>query len=328
MKKTILITVIAIALAMSGCEAIFGSPATSTPIPTYTPAPTYTPLPTYTPFPQPTQPPAPSATLVPLESPTVAVLGVTPTDSSGGMQATIFADSWVRAGPGTIYGHVSHVSSGETVIVLGRNHQGDWFQVRTSSGAQGWVRNTQFAQPWPDARQLSEVKDYPTPSVTLTPTKPGPAPTSKPGTQTGTQGPVSTASASSGFNFSLAPGGGQVCMLVNPWQVVPPVQFTDLVKGIPPWKASDSTQQGLIVYMLDTSGLPSGLSASIQGNILPNSCTSKCDFVTFTLCASASASLAPGKYSNPVTLKFSAWDPVSFNPIVVSGIPTVFNVGQ
>lgn len=330
MKKLTLFTVLAMALTVSGCEAIFGSPETPTPIATYTPAPTYTSLPTYTPFPSPTQPPEATATLVPLESPTAAVFGVTPTAASEGMQATLLNSSFVREGPGLFYKPLTHVDAGETVLVLGRDHEGFWLQVRNSAGQQGWVRLTQFVQPI-DVRQIAEVKNIPTPSVTVT-IKPGSASTRAPVTGTpgtpsaGTQVTVSTSSGPSDMTINLTRGGGAVCLLINPWYIDQPIEFKDMVKGISPWKAGESTQSGTIVYYFDASALPSGVSANIQGNVLPNTCTSMCNLVTFTLCASASASAAPGKVNNPVFLEFGPYDPVSFNYSIKSGLQPILNI--
>lgn len=328
MKKLTLIAVLGLALTVSGCEAIFGSSDTPTPIATYTPAPTYTPLPTYTPFPSPTQPAEPTATLIPLESPTAAVSGVTPTLGVGGggeMTATILNASWVREGPDQTYVQVSHVDAGEVVVVLGRDHNGFWLKIRNSVGKEGWVRLTQFVQPI-DVRQIPEVKDIPTPSITVTvkatSTKSGAAPTTP--LPAGTQ--PTTSASSSGTTFNLTRGGGQVCSLVNPWYVNPAVAFKDLSKGILPYKPGDGSQIGTTVFELDTSQLPSGLTASIQGNIYGNTCTSTCNLLTFTLCASASSSLAPGKYDKPVILLFGPYDVSNFNQSSSSGIPTLFNV--
>lgn len=323
MKKLTLITVLALALTVSGCEAIFGSPETPTPIATYTPAPTYTPLPTYTPFPSPTQPPEPSATLVPLASPTV--FGVTPTDAGAGASgttATVLNSSFVREGPGLYYKPVSHVDAGETVLVLGRDHEGFWLKIRNSAGQEGWVRLTQFVQPI-DVRQIPESKDIPTPSVTVT-VKPGTSATKAP--VTGTPGTQTAPTTSSGLNFNLTHGGGQVCSLVSPWYVAQAVAFKDWTVGILPYKPGDGSQIGTTVFMVDTSQLPSGITASIQGNILGNSCTSACNLLTFTLCASASASVAPGRYDKPVILEFGPYDVSTFNSSSVSGVPTVFTV--
>jgi hypothetical protein len=98
-------------------------------------------------------------------------------------------------------------------------------------------------------------------------------------------------------------------------------------KGVPAFKPSDSTQNGKLVFMLDTTGVPSGVTVSVQGNILGNSCISMCDQVTFTLCAGASLSAAAGKYDAPVILRFGSQDGVSFGESSHSGVPTVFIVG-
>src|SRR5262245_33892913 len=132
MKKLTVILLLVMALTLSGCEAIFGAAETPTPIATYTPAPTYTPLPTYTPFPSPTTPPEPTATLVPLESPTSSVFGVTPTAAVGGgsgTTASLLNSSFVREGPGLYYKPLTHVDAGETVLVLGRDHDGFWLKI-------------------------------------------------------------------------------------------------------------------------------------------------------------------------------------------------------
>lgn len=323
MKKLILTIAVGLALTLSGCEAIFGTAATPTQQPTYTPAPTYTQLPTYTPFPSPTQPPVPTATLVPLESPTLAVFGVTPTTSQG-LQATLLNFSYVREGPGTFYKPVTHVEAGETVLVLGRDHDGFWLKIRNAAGQEGWVRLTQFQGPI-DVRQIEEIKEIPTASVTVT-VKGGT--TATPGGTVTTSVPSQATASSTGFTFNLKAGGGQQCLSIPAWYVVQAIPFSDQTKGIPLYKASDSSLDGQVVYQLDTTSAPSGISVVIQGNIFGVNCTSACTNVRFTLCASASASVASGSYSKPVVLQFGTDDNGGFNLFATSGIPTVFNVSQ
>ena len=326
MKKLTLITVLVLALTVSGCESIFGSAETPTSVATYTPAPTYTSLPTYTPFPSPTEPAEATATLVPLQSPTAAVSGVTPTDSgaaAGEMTATILNASWVREGPDLTYVQVSHVDAGETVVVLGRDHNGFWLKIRNSVGKEGWVRLTQFVQPI-DVRQIPEVTDIPTPSVTVTvratSTKPGVPPSTPNGT------PATVVASASGMTFNLIHGGGPVCSLIGPWYISQAVPIKDMSIGLLPYKPGDQSQVGTTVFELDTSQLPAGLTANIQGNINGNSCTSTCNLVTFTLCATASASLTPGSYNKPVILQFGPYNVNNFLYTSTSGVPTVFNV--
>lgn len=60
----------------------------------------------------------------------------------------------LRAGPGLDYAVLMGVDSGAEVIVLGRNEGADWLQIRTASGALGWmaamyVRTGQAAKSYP-----------------------------------------------------------------------------------------------------------------------------------------------------------------------------------
>lgn len=45
----------------------------------------------------------------------------------------------LREGPGTSYGVISVLPSGQRLTILGKSGGGDWDQVRTSGGASGWV---------------------------------------------------------------------------------------------------------------------------------------------------------------------------------------------
>lgn len=74
----------------------------------------------------------------------------------------------VRSGPGTGFTVVASLNQNDSVDVLGKTPAGDWWQVRTASGANGWV----FAQLFTltgDIGAVAVAADIPTPPATATP---------------------------------------------------------------------------------------------------------------------------------------------------------------
>lgn len=127
--------------------------ATPTPSPTPSPAATATPIPTATPnasataaafqqqielavaatlTAQPTAVPQPPIGALGGGAQNVAMLGVVDGGPEGGLVN-------LRSGPGTNSGVLLGVNTGEEVLVLGRNQNGSWLQVRIANGTQGWM---------------------------------------------------------------------------------------------------------------------------------------------------------------------------------------------
>lgn len=96
-------------------------PSTAVSLATATPPHTATPVVTATPVPALTTSPSP-----PLSSP----------------QATVLQAVNLRTGPGQEYDTIRLMPVGESLALLARSQQGDWLQVVTSDGANGWA----FAQ--------------------------------------------------------------------------------------------------------------------------------------------------------------------------------------
>ncbi|NOX60537.1 MAG: SH3 domain-containing protein [Chloroflexi bacterium] len=101
-------------------------------LPTNTPYLPYTPLPTFTATPTATQTP----TLTPTSTPT-ATLTPTPAPTLAAQVGPVLA--YLRSGPGTHYEPTIILGESEPIILLGRTADGQWLQVRTLNGDEGWV---------------------------------------------------------------------------------------------------------------------------------------------------------------------------------------------
>jgi len=199
--------------------------------------------------------------------------------------------------------------------------------VRVPSGKEGWIRQDKLSEL--NLGSIPIAPDIPTPSITDTP---------KPSTQTpsGTAAPGATAAAptsasTSEILFSLSRGGGEQCKAVTWWYVLSPVLLTDPTKdGIVPFDKSNTSLNGKGVFQLVTTGVPSGIAVRVQGDVLGLQChptQHTCQYVSFTLCASAGAGVSSSKYSVPVIMRFGIQDQNGLlNSTVDSGVPTVFNV--
>ncbi|MBC7872111.1 MAG: SH3 domain-containing protein, partial [Chitinophagaceae bacterium] len=95
---------------------------TATPIISRTPLPTFTPIPSETPI-----PPTPSNTLEPTATP--PIIGII-----NSLQSVN-----VRAGPSTADDAILALNPGTGVEVLGTNIEGNWYNIRTEEGDEGWV---------------------------------------------------------------------------------------------------------------------------------------------------------------------------------------------
>lgn len=92
--------------------------------------PRETPVPTFTAFPATLTP-----TPYPTPTPTMALPTTTPSPD-----AVVKADVLnLRAGPGTDYDVVGQVRDGDTLVITGRTSAGDWLEVITPNGSEGWV---------------------------------------------------------------------------------------------------------------------------------------------------------------------------------------------
>jgi uncharacterized protein YraI len=84
---------------------------------------------------------APAA--APVEATTVATPTIAPTEAPTPTPQPAMAKASdiinVRSGPGTEYDLAGALQKDERVQIIGKNPQGDWWQVQLSTGAQGWV---------------------------------------------------------------------------------------------------------------------------------------------------------------------------------------------
>ena len=106
------------------------APAIMTPRPTFTPIPptATSPPPTATPAP-PTATPAP-----PTASPASTDTPASEADAVVDVEVLNF-----RAGPGTNYDVIGELKQGDSLLVTAKNPEGDWLEVSTADGAEGWV---------------------------------------------------------------------------------------------------------------------------------------------------------------------------------------------
>jgi hypothetical protein len=233
----------------------------------------------------------------------------------------------LRAGPAQTFKEVTKVPAGTEVVIQGRNNPAEgfvWLFVRVPSGKEGWIRETQFSGL--NLASIPVAPEIPTPSITDTP-RPGstaaPAGTAAPG--------GAPTSASTGeILFSLSRGGGEQCQAVNWWYVLTPVLLTDPTKtGIAPFDKGDTSLNGKGVFQLITTGVPSGVTVKVRDEVTGLQChptLHTCQYVSFTLCASAGSAVSASKYSTPVILRFGKQEESGMTSTVESGIPTVFNV--
>jgi uncharacterized protein YraI len=82
---------------------------------------------------------AASAPAAVAQTPVPVTATPTPTPMPAGPYATIQTVTNVRTGPGTSYGIISTLQTGEQVALTGRNTPGDWWQVCCVAGHSGWI---------------------------------------------------------------------------------------------------------------------------------------------------------------------------------------------
>ncbi|MEZ4864079.1 MAG: SH3 domain-containing protein [Caldilineaceae bacterium] len=148
-STSLLIWLTALLLTLSGCGfsfGVFGPETTPTPTPDSRRAsvPTFTPTPVVPPTAVPTAaPPEPTATPMPVEpSPTpTADTPPTPTPAPAA-KLTVNAGVGVvnvRNGPGTNYGIAGTADAGQAFDLIGKNPEGDWWQICCVNGQESWI---------------------------------------------------------------------------------------------------------------------------------------------------------------------------------------------
>jgi uncharacterized protein YraI len=106
---------------------------------------------------------------------TAGVTTTAPVTAAPAARLTIIEDLVnVRLGPGTDYGLAGETTSGQSFDVIGKNQQGDWWQICCVNGQQVWV----FGQLTraENAENVSVVTDLPPKPVAQAPAAPQPAP--------------------------------------------------------------------------------------------------------------------------------------------------------
>lgn len=160
---------------------LFTPTPTRLPIAAVTPSLTPTPIATSTPTPSPTPIFTFTLTPTPPPSPTAA-----PTFTPGPAWGILTAALPVYSGPGTTYPPVGNIANGTEVQVVGRNLNGDWWQIEWPGGS-GWV-DANFVEVEGQAiAVLPPVTPSPPPLFTPTPTN---TPTPVPPTPTITNTPT------------------------------------------------------------------------------------------------------------------------------------------
>jgi hypothetical protein len=152
-------------------------PANSQPTrtPTKTRTPTPEPTDTTTPTKMPTKTATPTKTPTPTETPTPEVV-------------VKLTSVNVRSGPGTSYPIIGVARQGESLIVLGRNHDGSWFKVELADGSEGWIAASVVDFDF-DPEDIPVEQNIPTP--------PPQEPTAQPGT------PGNVSAGETGIEYSV-----------------------------------------------------------------------------------------------------------------------------
>ncbi|RIK44895.1 MAG: hypothetical protein DCC55_00755 [Chloroflexi bacterium] len=178
--------------AASGCGLLIGTGPEPTPVPVdirqLVPTFTATPVEIATPTPTETVAP-PVADLPPTEAPDSPAVEEEPAEvatpeptatPSPQAQLTITQDQVnVRLGPGTEYGLAGEATRGQSFEIIGKNQQGDWWQICCINGQQVWI----FGQlaTVADAEAVPVVTDLPAQPVAQAPTlAPQPQPQEQP----------------------------------------------------------------------------------------------------------------------------------------------------
>jgi uncharacterized protein YraI len=75
----------------------------------------------------------------------------------------------LRAGPGTDFNLVGSLAPSESATIIGKNDAGDWWQIRTAGGTEGWVFN-ELGTTSGAVDQIAVALNIPTPPPTVAPT--------------------------------------------------------------------------------------------------------------------------------------------------------------
>jgi hypothetical protein len=176
---------------LGGCGSFFGGAVE----PTATPAEIRQLVPTFTPTTVPPVQPVATNTTAPVEPPTsvptetVAPAAVdtpttAPTDTPAAKAQVVVEQDLVnvRLGPGIDYGLAGEVTKGQTFEVIGRNQQGDWWQICCVNGQQVWIFGALARAE--NAGSVQVVANLPPKPVAQAPTPPPqPTPTPEPQVQ-------------------------------------------------------------------------------------------------------------------------------------------------
>lgn len=182
--------------AVAGCGLLIGTGPEPTPAPvdvrqlvptfTATPVEAATPTPTETVPPPPAAPPteAPASTAAEeeaAEEETAQEVAAEPTATPAPQAQLTISQAQVNArlGPGTEYGLAGEATQGQSFEIIGKNQQGDWWQVCCVNGQQVWVFG-QLATA-ANAEAVPVVTDLPARPVAQAPTlAPPPQPQEQP----------------------------------------------------------------------------------------------------------------------------------------------------
>ena len=139
----------------------------------------------------------------PLETPTAALPTATPGSAAAATPTPAAAPQVqagsiinVRSGPGTDYGAVAALDSGEAAAIVAKNATGDWWQISLSNGAVGWV----FGELVNTSGELGSV-----PVESNIPTAPTAAPAVEPQPTTATEADAPTESPTAAATEAATP---------------------------------------------------------------------------------------------------------------------------
>jgi hypothetical protein len=323
-----LIACLAILLVSCG---LAGGSQSSADIATYTPLPTYTALPTYTPFPTATATFLPSPTPLPEESPTPTEGAETPVPTSSfDNQGVLQFSSNLREGPGLEYDDITRLAAGEQFLIIGRDLQGNWLFGRTASGAEGWVRLTQFEGPIQIAR-IPLAQDIPTPEATFTPSDDDEEDEGEEEESVPTPTPIAAEAPAGSLQYIITAGASPVCETFT-WEMPASFHVDNTSGAIPGFDYDNSgSTVGVIAYRFLRSAVPDFINVGIDGDVLPGGCDNSsgvCESVTITMCASAPAHAPTGgtDYVQNVQLGIGTQSYDQFYQETQANIPTVFRV--
>ncbi len=216
-------------------------PATATPTqapPTATQTPTAKPTRTPTPAP-PTDTPTPKATETPTPVPADAVVTAPQLN--------------VRSGPGTAFGSVAALVKDDALDVIGQSNDCAWLQVRTATGAEGWVAHLIGGKEYTSLNiECDSVPEVvvSTPTPRPQPTSPPAAPTLPPSVATAT--PESELPPNLGCYLIQNQIGAEITVTINNGSFrvppmtdyplcLPPGRYNYTIDAPPPWNSINGT---------------------------------------------------------------------------------------